>query len=309
MVSSDKVVEASESLFDSLRSHVLERSKSPFAGAFLLAWFAVNWEAIFTLMLSTKSIEARIEFVRSAFTQGNTVWLPLAVSLVLMAGFYIGSLAIALLRHIYDLVRGVVARRFEGRGWIERSTHLAMKQAYLQRIEEAERLAADNKQEILEEKEKVVGFERQLEECARELESAKQMLLRKGDEIADLENRRKVAADYMDVVRAQFTAAQQNNEKLSKAISSLLEPIGEVMGNAKLIEARLQQGAPYFGHVPISEPDGPPQGLRRLVFEPKKSQFFYDESAVAALLNAAQAIENSSRDSQARIADALSNVG
>lgn len=85
-------------IFDSIKSTVADRIKSPLFGSFSIAWLIFNWKAVLTVLLSDYPIELRIENVYADYYYvGQLLWYPLAASLLYVLGF-------PYINHIFDLL-------------------------------------------------------------------------------------------------------------------------------------------------------------------------------------------------------------
>lgn len=84
-----------------------DRLKNPVIGAFIMAWFAVNWRFIAILLFSSKSIEQKIEFIElNYFDIKLNLWIPLA-----FAVFYV--LILPYIMALFDWLsqKGISARK------------------------------------------------------------------------------------------------------------------------------------------------------------------------------------------------------
>jgi hypothetical protein len=116
------------SLGESLRAHVDERVRSPFAGAFVVAWVAINWQAVLILTFSSKSIEERIEFIsKNHLSTQDTVWYPLGLAAAIAIGFYFSSASFSILAELYASVESLIAKFFDRIKWVS-------PEAYIQRV-------------------------------------------------------------------------------------------------------------------------------------------------------------------------------
>lgn len=143
------------SLGESLRAHVDERVRSPFAGAFVVAWVAINWQALLILTFSSKSIEERIEFVsKNHLSTQDTVWYPLGLAAVIAIGFYISSASFSILAELYASVESLIAKFFDRIKWVSPEAYIQHKKNLQTKISELQELASDNLQLVEDEKKK-----------------------------------------------------------------------------------------------------------------------------------------------------------
>jgi hypothetical protein len=131
-------------LVDSVKSNVDERLKSPFAGAFLVSWVVINWQALLFLSFSSRSIESRIEYAQQVYFSAWTVlWLPLISSLIALIAFYVMSSIYLVLYELYGVVRRWIERNFDNVRWTPPADYIDFKTGYLRQISDLRQLATD----------------------------------------------------------------------------------------------------------------------------------------------------------------------
>jgi hypothetical protein len=138
-----------DSLWGSLRHHIEERSKSPFAGAFLFSWVAVNWKELLVLSFSDSSIEQRIFEVAPHFQDIKLVlFWPLLLAVAVASSYYLIAVLFLSLSELYRLLSSKVQRIFELREWMPAPRFAQLKAKYLEKIADLTKLAADNIEEV-----------------------------------------------------------------------------------------------------------------------------------------------------------------
>lgn len=84
-----------------------DRLKNPMIGAFVIAWFALNWRTIAVLFFSNKIIEDRITFIESNYLNWDlSLWIPIYIAI-----FYV--LILPYIMALFDWLsqRGVSVRK------------------------------------------------------------------------------------------------------------------------------------------------------------------------------------------------------
>ena len=139
------------SLLGSLRSHVEDRIKSPFAGAFLISWLIVNWKALLIVAFSSTSIEARIALVSTShLTFATTLGFPLLYAFCGVIGYYVIATLFLVLFEFYGVGRRAVGRRFDKDTWVDPETYIQFKEKSQKQIDYYKGLAADKLEQITE---------------------------------------------------------------------------------------------------------------------------------------------------------------
>jgi hypothetical protein len=139
-----------QTIFGSIRTHFEDRLKSPFAGAFGIAWLATNWKPLLILIFSNLSIEDRISKVSSEYfsSNWNLLWWPLIYAVVGVIAYYVIATIFSVLFETYGVLRRVVERWFDSYRWVDPSTYIATKTATRKQIQELTELAADQLERI-----------------------------------------------------------------------------------------------------------------------------------------------------------------
>lgn len=135
---------ASESLLGSVKSHIEDRLRSPFAGAFLVAWVFVNWKALLILAWSSSSIERRVDDVSlSHFSQTQVLWIPLFYASVGLIAYYLLSAFFLAVFEIYGMARRAIERKFDHHRWVSPEAYIELKKKTRTQVKELTDLASD----------------------------------------------------------------------------------------------------------------------------------------------------------------------
>jgi hypothetical protein len=128
----------------SIRAHVDERLKSPFGGAFIVAWLVLHWKGILVLALSDNSIEERILTVADQFDSFNSVFLSICLVFAIAVLYYILSSAFLTLAEGYEWLRRRIERKFDSVRWVSPADYMASKSRNMKKVADLSELAADN---------------------------------------------------------------------------------------------------------------------------------------------------------------------
>lgn len=256
-----------QTIFGSIRTHFEDRLKSPFAGAFLVAWLAVNWKPVLILAFSTISIEERISKVSTEyFSSWSVLWWPLIYAAVGVVGYYIVATIFAVLYEAYGVLRRLVERWFDSYRWVDPSTYIATKSSTRKQIQELTALASDQIERIS-----------LLADDAAKAEAEKTTAEAVA---ADAEARAKAALSMMSVAKDQeknlVKALQAETQKagdLEKALRALKQATEILVQQAKR-------------HLPIEKNE---TGIAALI-RPLPA-----EAKVEAIADAEQALKNVAR--------------
>lgn len=134
------------SLSESLRAHFDERFKSPFSGAFTVAWVAFNWKTLIVLMFSEESVELRLKLLEDSgrLDMWNILWHPLWLALVIAIAFYMLSAIFLVVRESYGVGSRRIERAFDKCRWKSPAEYIALKKRFEEQNGHLSELAADN---------------------------------------------------------------------------------------------------------------------------------------------------------------------
>jgi hypothetical protein len=247
------------SLLESVKAHVNERLKSPFGGAFVVAWIIVNWEKLFVLILSKESAENRAKIFSEQMNNADGLWLPLGYAVLGLISYYAFSgLAIALFE-IYGVLRRYVEQKFDDYRWVSPDQYIEWKKGSVKAIKDIQEIASDKLDKIVNLEGAVTGLElgkAKLEEKIQELEYSEEKLkldlLKSKNEIARtkkaFEDVRQTARDeareeigqladkflalsmdlQMRLVRLNFLAADEARNGSAEIIDSVIKAGNEL---------------------------------------------------------------------------------
>lgn len=225
-------------LGDSLRAHVDERIKSPFAGAFLIAWIAVNWQAILILCFSETTIEQRIKVVLAEHSGfGVVVIKPILYALGIAASFYILSALFLFVAELYSLARSWVERLFDKAKWRSPDEYLAAKKKYLDEISELKELAADNLSKVSLAEEKANDASLELIRAKKEVTEIQAILTSQIEEKEGLLSRLSEADQERTAAITQYSRLVGVHSTLRAASEQTIQQLREV--REAVLQARL----------------------------------------------------------------------
>lgn len=136
------------SLLESVKAHVNERLKSPFGGAFVIAWVAINWDKLFVLAFSEKSAEVRAKHFAEQMTNTDGLWLPVAYAALGLISYYmLSGLAIALFES-YGVFKRYVEQKFDNYRWVPPDQYIEWKRSSIKAIKDIQEIASDKLDKI-----------------------------------------------------------------------------------------------------------------------------------------------------------------
>ena len=167
------------SLLESVKAHVNERLRSPFGGAFVIAWIVVNWEKLFILVLSKESAEKRAETFSAQINNADGVWLPVCYAALGLISYYaLSGLAIALFE-AYGVFRRYVEQKFDDYRWVSPDQYIEWKRGSIKAIKDIQEIASDKLDKITALESAISALElknRELLERSRGLELSEETL-------------------------------------------------------------------------------------------------------------------------------------
>lgn len=218
-----------QSLLGSVRSHLEDRLRSPFAGAFVLAWIAVNWKAILILAFSSKTIEQRIAVVIDQHFEASSVVLwPLVYASAGLVAYYLASTVSLALFELYGVCRRSVERWFDQYRWVEPETYMALKQATRAQVAELTELASDHLHRLkkLEVELKELESKKQLEEDLRkQAESEKKSLASDVSTIRGIAEIAQLSLKNATEEVERCAVLQQRSQESLKEIANILDGV------------------------------------------------------------------------------------
>jgi len=129
---------------DSIRAHVDERLKSPFAGALLLSLVVLHWKDFLILAFSSRSIEARIAIVSYEFSWVSSLLCSIGLAFAIAVTFYLLSATFLVFVELYEVLKGWIERKFDAVRWVSPTDYMASKKRNGEYIKSLQELAADN---------------------------------------------------------------------------------------------------------------------------------------------------------------------
>lgn len=243
------------SLLGSVRSHVEDRIKSPFAGAFVLAWLAVNWKAILIVTFSSTSIEARIAALSASHLSiANTLLWPLLYAFIGVVGYYLIATIFLVAFEFYGIGRRFVERKFDSHRWVDPESYINLKQEARSQIDYYAALAADKVEKIS-----------QLTSDVAKLDADKKLIE------SSLEEKTKevqVAAGKVEILAAARHAAEVENKNLTASLKSELEQLAKARVALTAAESALSKSASFVSQSKPATQDAGEKGLMGLLRPP-----------------------------------------
>lgn len=129
---------------DSIRAHVDERLKSPFAGALLLSLVILHWKEFLILAFSSRSIEARIAIVSYEFSWASSLLCSIGLAFAIAVIFYLLSAIFLVFVELYEGLKGRIERKFDSIRWVSPTDYMASKKRNGEHVKYLQELAADN---------------------------------------------------------------------------------------------------------------------------------------------------------------------
>lgn len=229
---------------ESIKTHFDERLRSPFGGAFIIAWVAANWEPLLILALGNRPIEERIAFVtHNHFSLNSTVVQPLWMSLLIALVFYLLSALFVAIYGGYELAKNWIERRFEAHTWAAPSTFLAYKQRSNNRIKYLEELATENLGAVQEEIERTNDANQKLVTAQAELNEVSVSLAQKNSELASsLEEVRRLSA-IVELAGTEAANYAKTRQAAQAAASEIYDLVLELQAPLEQLKLQTQPSA------------------------------------------------------------------
>lgn len=232
------------SLSESFRSHIDARLKSPFAGAFVLAWIATNWRALSIFALSNQPIEARVDHVSSLFNAATVLWKPLGIAIIFTLAFYFFSLLFLVLYEVYAFGQRWVEKRFDRVRWVSPRTYIELKSKNIATVRDLTELASDNMSDINAARQAAIDSQERALAIESELADTK----------AHLQNALEQVRVATEAARGATSEIDKTNRELeaSRAFARSLE--GLVRSFVKDANPRTVMGAEIEGNLGLTRP-------------------------------------------------------
>ena len=220
---------------ESIRAHVDERLKSPFAGAVVLAFLVLHWDDILLLAFSSRSIEARI-----AIASENVVWWQSVGTSVLLAfgiaiGFYLLSATFLVIVELYEWLKGRIERGFDAIRWVSPTDYMASKRRYGVQIRSLQDLASDNLAELDAEKERVQKAAQAVLQLQEQLGEARSLITNYAQEKSVAEQQRSDVAQSVNGALRHLSAIA---DRSAAADADYQRVLGQLKSVATHLEAR-----------------------------------------------------------------------
>lgn len=223
----------------SIKSHLDDRLKSPFAGAFVLSWVACNWQALLLLAFSESSIEERIKVLLSEhFSTWNTVWLPLLLAATIAIAFYVLSAGFYVLLQGYQSLQLQIDRWFDSKAkWLPPHRVIAQKRKFREQIAALEGMASDNANQVDEANARAAEANQKAIDFQNEIAERSNQIGRLSQELAEMKERLLLERGRLKEATAQIERLRQAEERLKNRLehteSSLLKAADKALKEAE----------------------------------------------------------------------------
>lgn len=216
-------------LSSSVQSHLDERLKSPFAGAFAIAWLICNWKAVLILCFSQLKIEDRIELLDTDhFSTWSTLWAPLIFAVAIALSFYVLSAGFYFILQAYQSLQLQIERIFDERAkWLPPSRVIAQKKKYADRISSLEGMAADNAAEIEQANQRALDAAAKNTELQQELIDRSSQLGKLSEELSQVKERQAFERARADKLKSDSDALTKENKRLVERLEFDRKTISE----------------------------------------------------------------------------------
>ncbi|MCW0221137.1 MAG: hypothetical protein OJI67_22600, partial [Prosthecobacter sp.] len=156
------------------------------AGAFALAWIAVNWQPVLLIFFSKLPVESRIAIVaKHHLGLVSTLWKPLAIAALIAIGFYVFSALFVVLAEFYGLAQSTIQRLFDKIRWVSPTNYIEFKQTKNAKIAELQTLASDNVELLDKEKAQNLRLSGEVQAVKNRLASTLEEVALKDSALAD----------------------------------------------------------------------------------------------------------------------------
>lgn len=225
----------------SIKSHIDDRLRSPFAGAFVVAWMAVNWKAILILLLSSSSLDDRIGRVSVDLGQYEVLWHPLWLAVCLALLYYLFSAIFLIIVELYGVIKRYLERLFDNVHWASPTEYMGLKRRYRDRERELTDLATDNLEQLTNEKNKATQFledklrlQAELSERATEIQSSINSL-------SASEERNRELSETLSSAQARSHLVEIKHDAIANAARELGYAFGEMVENRIVFPERIDE--------------------------------------------------------------------
>jgi hypothetical protein len=219
-------------LIESVRAHVDERLKSPFAGAFAIAWAATNWKLVLILLFSSSSIEDRIKIITDEHLGlSRLVFFPVGIAILLAIGYYVCSAFFVVILELYGMGRRKIERSFDGIRWVSPSTYINFKQKSRDEIKRLTDFATDNLAAVEAEKTKVadlsvknLALQEELHQRSTDVQARTEELAQARHSLASASAKAEQEAASRLSLSKDFSELKNAAAKVGKVVTTLLPP-------------------------------------------------------------------------------------
>lgn len=232
------------SLLESVKAHVNERLRSPFGGAFVIAWLAINWDKLLILFFSKKEVEDKVAFFSKSMSNNDGLWLPLFYAITGLISYYILSGLVIILFEIYGVLKRYIERKFDDYRWVEPDQYISWKRNSIRTIKDFQEIASDKLDKITNLESTVVALEAEKKSADGklvELMSSSQLL---NSNLLAAQN--ELSKAHQRIIDVQISTKREIEEENEISVRPIVELSGLLASDIMHLQA-LTRRADFFG--------------------------------------------------------------
>lgn len=218
----------------SVRDHLDERLKSPFGGAFALAWLIVNWRELLILAFSSEKVEARVAGFSKDTSLYDALWHPLWLALTIAVAFYLLSALFIGISELYQWLSRSIKRPFDHVTWVHPDTYVKLKREHSAQVSYYVEAASDNLDRLRGEQKKTTEVTEQLVKIQTELSETIAALNAKGVELSTLKGAH-------DLAHSVWTETEKSFARLTQQLSAFESETQLIAANAQSLMRAAQR--------------------------------------------------------------------
>lgn len=227
------MLEFFKNIINSATDSATDRIKNPLVGAFIFAWIACNWNIVFIMLFSSKSIEEKIDYAIDGYDFYHGFGSPIILALI-----YIVFIPIITLIIDYSL---------------RLITSLSLKNNHQKKIEilKLKKIEEQHKAEVdIAYEETKTGAEKEIQEIRESITESKKREGQLTQEAKELKEKIDSLNSELKIIKNQ---AELDVEELSSKIVILEAENSKLMGENNKFKPRVSIGrgvvTPYMGNV------------------------------------------------------------
>lgn len=217
-------------LGSSVRDHVDERLKSPFGGAFVLAWLVVNWKSLLTLVFSEGTIERRLEVFSTSVDIYSAAIHPVWLAVVIAILFYILSAFFIVISELYQWLSRSIRKPFDNVTWVHPTIYVELKRENASKLRYYIEAASDKLKMLEEEQAKTTQVAEELVRVQGELSEVTTVLNDKNIEISALQGTFDIARTVWAEKEREFSGKEKTLDFIESEIRLLADSAESLVG-------------------------------------------------------------------------------